>query len=122
MLSWIAEKYDGHIETFAPAAQTDDFFALPDVLRRILSQSDGVMETMRHPVTGETERVGWIVYPLSEMVRWTGFYREEYGIDGVVFSDDGAGNPYYLKPDGKIYLWDSGGETAAADSMREFFE
>ena len=122
MLSWMAEKYDGHIENFAPAAQTDDFFALPDALRRILSQSDGVMETMRHPVTGETERVGWIVYPLSEMVRWTGFYREEYGIDGVVFSDDGAGNPYYLKPDGKIYLWDSGQETAAADSMREFFE
>lgn len=122
MLAMITEKYGGSIKTFAPLEVNPDRSDVPAVLLEILRRSNGIMETMRNPLTGTYENIGWIVYPLSEIIKWTGFYHEEYGIKGTVFSDDGAGNPYYLKKNGKVYLLDSGEETLVSDSLYEFFQ
>ena len=48
---------------------------------------------------------------------------EEYGINGVVFSGDGAGNPFYIS-DGKIYEFDpiDNESTHKADSLEEFYK
>ena len=50
------------------------------------------------------------------------YYQNEYGLSGVVFSDDGAGNPFYLF-DGKVYEYDpiDNESELIADSLEEFF-
>ena len=53
----------------------------------------------------------------------TAFFKEEYGIDGIVFSDDGAGNPYYIHDD-KIFQFnpiDNESELIAG-SLEEFYK
>ena len=58
----------------------------------------------------------------SKICKETSYYKENYGLDGIVFSDDGAGNPYYLFQ-GKVYQFDEIGEESefVADSLEEFF-
>ena len=48
--------------------------------------------------------------------------KEEYGLDGTVFSDDGAGNPYYILND-KIYQFDpiDNESELKASSLEEFY-
>ena len=113
--------YDGMIKLQEPADCNN--FDLPEELKKLLIQTNGIQEIMIHPQTGEEIVIGWIVYSLDEINRETQFYREEYGINGVVFSGDGAGNPYYIS-DGKIFEFDpiDNESILKADSLEEFYK
>ncbi len=89
----------------------------------LLRQSNGIQETMFHPQNGEEIVIGWIVYSLDEIIRETQYYKEEYGINGVVFSGDGAGNPFYIS-DGKIFEYDpiDNESILKANSLEEFYK
>lgn len=115
----INEKYKGNISLQDPLNCVDN---LPKELIEILGHSNGIMETMIHPKTGEMMEIGWIIYPYDEIKKWSSYYQNEYGLSGVVFSDDGAGNPLYLF-DGKVYEYDSidNESEIIADSLEEFF-
>jgi hypothetical protein len=116
----IKDFYDGMIKLQEPV--DCDSYDLPEELKALLSQTNGIQETMVHPKTGEEMVIGWIVYSLDEIKKETQFYKEEYGINGVVFSGDGAGNPYYIL-DGKIYEFDpiDNESILKADSLEEFY-
>ncbi len=76
-----------------------------------------------NPKTGEIMPIGWIVYPYEMIRSDTAFYRAEYKIDGIIFSDDGAGNPFILKPDGAVVCFNAidGEEVKAANSLSAFW-
>lgn len=103
IIDLIFKKYDGRIKLNNPIVCGDN--GIPELLREILQKTNGIQETMIHPKTGEQMEIGWIVYSYDEMIRATNYYRNEYGLSGTVFSDDGAGNPYYILDD-KIYEYD----------------
>ena len=117
----IKDFYDGMIKLQEPADCNN--YDLPEELKKLLIQTNGIQEIMIHPQTGEEMVIGWIVYSLDEINRETQFYREEYGINGVVFSGDGAGNPYYIS-DGKIFEFDpiDNESILKADSLEEFYK
>ena len=117
----IKDFYDGMIKLQEPADCNN--YDLPEELKKLLIQTNGIQEIMIHPQTGEEIVIGWIVYSLDEINRETQFYREEYGINGVVFSGDGAGNPYYIS-DGKIFEFDpiDNESILKADSLEEFYK
>lgn len=98
IINLINEKYKGNISLQEHLNCVDNF---PKELMAILGHSNGIMETMIHPKTGEMMEIGWIIYPYDEIKKWSSYYQNEYGLSGVVFSDDGAGNPFYLF-DGKV--------------------
>lgn len=77
---------------------------------------------MRHPKTGEKICIGWILYSYEMMCEWSSYYRNEYGVTGTVFADDGADCSYFLKSDGRIVCLDSmdGIETEIAVSLKEY--
>ena len=116
----INKKYDGRIELQEPV--NCDISNLPESLREILMKSNGIKETMNHPKTGELMYIGWIIYSYEEMIRATEYYKKEYGISGIVFADDGAGDPFYLEED-KVYCFDviDNESEWKADSLSEFF-
>ena len=116
----IHETYNGRIKLHGPADCSSR--ELPEELKALLLQTDGIAETMPHPKTGEEMVIGWIVYPLDTIEKETSYYHKEYGINGVVFSGDGAGDPFYIS-DGKIYEFDpiDNESTLKADSLEEFF-
>ena len=99
-----------------------DSYDLPEEIKALLSQTNGIQETMILPKTGEEIVIGWIINSLDEILWETQYYREEYGINGVVFSGDGAGNPFYIS-DGKIYEFDpiDNESTYKANSLEEFY-
>lgn len=117
----IKDFYDGMIKLQEPADCNN--YDLPEELKKLLIQTNGIQEIMIHPQTGEEIVISWIVYSLDEINRETQFYREEYGINGVVFSGDGAGNPYYIS-DGKIFEFDpiDNESILKADSLEEFYK
>ena len=100
IIELIRRFYDGNIELQTP--NKSDALSVPDVLKSVLSKSDGILETMLVPKNGKRITIGWIIYPYEMIQKETAFFKEEYGIDGTVFSDDGAGNPYYIH-DNKIF-------------------
>ena len=53
----INEKYKGNISLQEPLNCVDN---LPKELIAILGHSNGIMETMIHPKTGEMMEIGWI--------------------------------------------------------------
>ena len=97
--------------------------SVPEVLKSILAKSDGILETMTVPKTGERITIGWIIYSYEMIQKETAYYNEEYGIEGTVFSDDGAGNPYYILDD-KIYQFNpiDNESELVADSLEEFYK
>ena len=117
----IKKSYNGMIKLQEPV-DCDDY-ELPEELKMLLEQSNGIQETMIHPKNGEEIVIGWIVYSLEEIQRETQYYKEEYGINGIVFSGDGAGNPFYIS-DGKIYEFDpiDNESILKADSLEEFYK
>ena len=121
IIGLIRKSYDGNIEFQKP----NESYALsvPDVLKSVLSKSDGILETMLVPKNGKRITIGWIIYPYEMIQKETAFFKEEYGIDGTVFSDDGAGNPYYIH-DNKIFQFnpiDNESELIAG-SLEEFYK
>ena len=117
----IRALYNGMIKLQDPVVCDD--CDLPEELKSLLKQSNGIQETMIHPKTGEDMVIGWIIYSLDEIVKETKYYKDEYGIDGVVFSGDGARNPFYLL-DGKVYEFDpiDNESELKADSLEEFYK
>lgn len=88
-----------------------------------MKQTNGIKETMINPNTGMQEEISWIIYSYEEIIKWTNFYRDTYSIEGIVFSDNGADEAYYMKSNGKIYSYDAvcEEETYVADSLQSFF-
>ena len=120
IIDLIKKKYGDDFKLLEPILCED--ISIPEKLRNILQQSNGIQETMAHPKTGEKMVIGWILYSHEEMVKATNYYKDEYGLHGTVFSDDGAGNPYYLFED-KIYEFDpiDNESTLLANSIEEFY-
>ena len=121
IIELIRKFYDGNIKLQTP--NKSDALSVPDVLKSVLSKSDGILETMLVPKTGKRITIGWIIYPYEMIQKETAFFKEEYGIDGTVFSDDGAGNPYYIH-DNKIFQFnpiDNESELIAG-SLEEFYK
>ena len=95
---------------------------IPKPLSDLLHESNGIMETMENPKTKEKMDIGWIVYPYDRIIQDTQFFIDKYQIDGFVFSDNGCGDPIYMKGDGKIYLLGciAGEVFFQADSLDDF--
>lgn len=120
VIELIKKYYDDNIEFQEP---NDSDMQVPDVLKTILAKSDGILETMVIPKTGERITIGWIIYSYDMIQKQTAFYKDEYGIEGTVFSDDGTGNPYYIL-DGKIFQFDpiDNESEFIADSLEDFYK
>ena len=97
---------------------------IPKPLSDLLHESNGIMEIMENPVTKENMDVGWLIYPYEMVIEETQFFSNEYPIEGCVFSDNGCGDPIYIKSDGKIYLFEciAGEELFEADSFDEYLK
>ena len=126
MIKLISDKYNGNIILSQPlskevAEQAKSY--LPAELLRILEQSNGIEESMVLPDTGKLEPISWIVYSYEMILEESRYFRETYLLEGVVFSDDGAGNPYYMKENGKIYYFEAIDEEEAlvAESLEVFW-
>ena len=124
MTKLISEMYKGNISLCKPLDIEDiSNHDIPEELLNLLKQSNGIKETMVNPDTGIPEEISWIIYSYEEIIEWTNFYRDTYSIEGTVFSDNGADEVYYIKPDGKIYSYDAicEEENYVADSLQSFF-
>lgn len=126
MIKLISDKYNGNIILSQPlskevAEQAKSY--LPAELLRILEQSNGIEESMVLPDTGKLEPISWIVYSYEMILEESRYFQETYLLEGVVFSDDGAGNPYYMKENGKIYYFEAIDEEEAlvAESLEVFW-
>lgn len=119
----ISALYRENILLHAPY-QGDGMENIPGDLETILRVSNGIQETMPNPKTGEKMPITWILYPYDQILEESHFYKMEYGIEGVVFTSDGAGNPYLQKPDGKIVCFHviDNEETEIADSLSDFYK
>jgi len=126
MITLISDKYNGNIILSQPlskevAEQAERY--LPAELLRILKQSNGIEESMVLPDTGKPEPIAWIVYSYEMILEESRYFRETYLLEGVVFSDDGAGNPYYMKENGKVYCFEAidDEEILVAESLEVFW-
>lgn len=121
-ISKISEMYHGNI-LLQPPYQGEDFKDIPEEIASILCASDGIYETVTDPKTGETMPIGWIIYPCEMIQSDTAFYKSEYRLDGIAFSDDGAGNPFILKPDGAVVCFNAidNTEERMSDSLLDFY-
>jgi len=121
ILELIRSFYGDNIVLLEPCGS--DLDGLPEVLKGILKISDGIQESMVLPKTGERITIGWIIYSYEMIQKMTAYYKDEYGIEGTVFSDDGAGNPYYIL-DEKIYQFDpiDNESEQVAESLEEFYK
>lgn len=122
-ISRIYNTYGGNISLQAPY-QGKKAENIPDELYSILSVSNGILQTMFHPETGEKIEITWILYPFDLMSEQTAFFKAEYNIEGVVFADDGAGSPFIMKPDGKIICYNVivVEETIVANTLFDFYK
>ena len=116
----IKEMYNNNILLHNPL-QTDDL-SMPAELLEVLQVSDGIEEVIT--VRDKKESIGWILYSYDMIKNNTEFYAREYGIEGHVFSDDGAGNVFIIKEDGSIYLFNAidGEEEYFAESLVKFWD
>ena len=124
MIELISEMYKGSISLQKPLNIEDiSNYDIPEELLNLLKQSNGIKETMVNPVTGMLEEISWIIYSYEGIIEWTNFYRDTYSIEGIVFSDDDADDVYYIKPNGKIYSYNTicGEDVYVADSLQSFF-
>jgi hypothetical protein len=123
----VKKKYNGNIRLSPPL--DDERYEqakkiLPAELAEILHISDGILETMPHPKTGEIMDIYYIVDTFENILSETKRYREDHGGDGIAFAGNGAGDSYVLKPDGRVFLREyiDDDEEFCADSLADFFE
>ena len=93
-------------------------------LEDILRKTNGITEIMPHPETDEMIEISRVIYSYDRMKKESGFFADEYDIECIPFSDDGADITYYFRRDGKIYGYDpiDGEEFYTADTAEAFFE
>lgn len=122
-ISRISHSYKGNI-LLHPPYKGERAENIPEEIYSLLQVSNGITETMQHPKTGEQIAITWILYPYERIVEETDFYKNEYGIEGVIFTGDGAGSSIVLKPDGKVTCYDvlDDEETQIADSLADFYK
>lgn len=122
-ISRIRDIYGGNIMLHDPYKGRNEE-NIPEKLYALLCISNGIGETMLHPKTGKEMKITWIVYPYEMIVEWTAFFAANYGIEGVVFADDGAGDPYIIKSDGTITCFNGidNEESKIADTLFEFLK
>ena len=122
-ISKISNLYKGNILLHSPY-EGNWGADIPQAIRSILQVSNGIEETMLNPKTGEQMPIMWILYSYDEMMIESSFYQENYGIEGFVFADNGAGEPYVLKPDGTITCYNAidDEEIQVADSLSDFYK
>lgn len=89
----INKMYNNNIRLHTPLQNIDS--GMPTALLEILSVSDGIEEVIS--VGDRKESIGWILYSYEMIKNNTGYYTAEYGINGYIFSDDGAGNVFVMK-------------------------
>ncbi len=68
IIDLINKKYNGNIRLLSPLKECDE--DLPEQLKSILMNSNGIKETMYHPKTGELMDIAWIIYSYSGGKRW----------------------------------------------------
>ncbi len=115
----IKEMYNNRVLLHNPIQIADS--NMPTEILEILSISNGIEEVITFK--DRKEAIGWILYSYEMIKSDTEFYKAEYGIDGFVFSDDGAGNVYVIKEDGAIYLFNAidGKEEYYAETLSDFW-
>ncbi|MDO4155211.1 MAG: hypothetical protein Q4D37_00355 [Oscillospiraceae bacterium] len=126
IIELIKEKYGDRCQLRPPLTKKQYEKAkkqLPAELCEILKVSNGIDETMKDPNTNQTMVIDSIIYTFSEIKNETEHYRSEFGGDGFVFADNGAGDFYVRKPDGSIALYEYSylSESYEADSLWDFF-
>ncbi len=116
----INEMYNNNIRLHTPLKNIDS--DMPTALLEILSLSDGIEEVIT--VGDRKESIGWILYSYEMIKNNTEYYTAEYGINGYIFSDDGAGNVFVMKDDESIYLFNAidGEEEYFAESLAKFWD
>ncbi len=116
----IKRMYDNNIKLHNPLQTIDS--SMPTELLEILSVSDGIEEVIT--VGDRNESIGWILYSYEMIKNNTEYYAMEYGINGYIFSDDGAGSVFVMKEDGSVYLFDAidGEEEFFAESLVKFWD
>ena len=116
----IKEMYNNNIRLHNPLQVIDS--GMPTELLEILSVSDGIEEVIT--VRDRKESIGWILYSYEMIKNNTKYYTTEYGINGYIFSDDGAGNIFIVKEDGSIYLFNAiaGEEKYFAESLVKLWD
>lgn len=123
LIDLICQQYEGNILLKAPLNKEKEDF-ISEELYSILCISNGIEECMIHPQNGEKIAISWIIYSYEMIVEESAFYKDEYDIEGAVFSDDGAGNPYIMKTNGTITSYNAidNEENIIAASLYEFFD
>lgn len=126
IIKLIQEKYGENCQLRSPMTAKQAEKArkfLPKELFDILKQSNGIYETMQEPNTKKTTIIHDIIYSLQEIKHQTSAYHCEINGDGFVFTGNGTGNFYVLKPDGKIFLYEyfEQNEVYVAESLWHFF-
>lgn len=116
----INAMYNNNIRLHTPLKIFDS--VLPNSLLEILNVSDGIEEVIS--IGDRKESIGWILYSYEMIKKNTEFYTTEYGINGYIFSDDGAGNVFVMKDNESIYLFNAidGKEEYFAESLAEFWD
>lgn len=116
----INEMYNNNIRLHTPLQNIDS--GMPTALLEILSVSDGIEEVIS--VGDRKESIGWILYSYEMIKNNTEYYAAEYGINGYIFSDDGAGNVFVMKDNESIYLFNAidGEEEYFAESLAKFWD
>lgn len=127
-LQALQARYSGQVQ-LAPPASAEDIQAaegrlnlhVPDQLAQLLRVSNGVQELLC--IGDKIEPIGPILYSLEDMVQASCFYRATYGVRGIVFTCDGAGDVYYLDEAGIVWYYHpiSGEQEAVAASLQDFF-
>ena len=116
----INEMYNNNIRLHSPLQSIA--CGMPTALLEILCVSDGIEEVIS--VGDRKESIGWILYSYEMIKNNTEYYKTKYGINGYIFSDDGAGNVFVMKEDESIYLFNAieGEENYFAKSLVEFWD
>lgn len=119
----ISHMYNGNILLHSPCKE-DCKTDFPEELCSILKISNGIDETMLEPNTGERISITCVLYSYEQIVRESELYQKEYGIEGFIFTDDGAGNSYVLKSDGTVTCYNvlDDEEVQIAGSLYDFYK
>lgn len=126
IINLIQQKYGDNCQLCPPLSKKQYDEAekiIPDELLDILKISNGIKELMTNPNDRKPLVIGSIVYSFDEIKSETRTFFDLFSEKGIVFSGNGAGGYFVLKPNGIIYLYeylDEKGEYYA-NSLSDYF-